>query len=145
MRNQTKSRPRVQRVIMRSQYFLKNWRIVCWLNPTLSQEDIMLKKGVLSLALVIGMPVYAAEHWIDVRVPEQYQQQHIQGAVNIPLKEIKARIVTEVPDKNDTVKLYCNSGRQSGQAKDMLTEMGYTQVTNEGGINQIALPKVENK
>lgn len=62
-----------------------------------------------------------------------------------PVKEIKARIVTEVPDKNDTVKLYCNSGRQSGQAKDMLTEMGYTQVTNEGGINQIALPKVENK
>ena len=105
----------------------------------------MLKKSVLALALVIGMPVYAAEHWIDVRVPEQYQQQHIQGAVNIPLKEIKARIVTEVPDKTDTVKLYCNSGRQSGQAKDMLTEMGYTQVTNEGGINQIALPKVENQ
>ena len=26
----------------------------------------MLKKGVLALALVIGMPVYAAEHWIDV-------------------------------------------------------------------------------
>lgn len=46
----------------------------------------MLKKSVLALALVIGMPVYAAEHWIDVRVPEQYQQQHIQGAVNIPLK-----------------------------------------------------------
>ena len=67
------------------------------------------------------------------------------GLSTYPLKEIKARIVTEVPDKNDTVKLYCNSGRQSGQAKDMLTEMGYTQVTNEGGINQIALPKVENK
>lgn len=105
----------------------------------------MFKKGVLALALVIGMPVYAVEHWIDVRIPEQYQQQHIQGAVNIPLKEMKTRIAAEVPDKNDTVKLYCNSGRQSGQAKDMLTEMGYTQVTNEGGINQIALPKVENK
>src|SRR5699024_1496670 len=104
MRNQRKSRPRVQRVIMRSQYFLKNWRIVCWLNPTISQEDIMLKKGVLALALVIGMPVFAAEHWIDVRVPEQYQQQHIQGAVNIPLKEMKARIAAEVPDKTDTVK-----------------------------------------
>ena len=105
----------------------------------------MLKKGVLALALVIGMPVFAAEHWIDVRVPEQYQQQHIQGAVNIPLKEINARIVTEVPDKNDTVNLYCNSGRQSGQAKDMLTEMGYTQVTNEGGINQISLPRGESR
>lgn len=105
----------------------------------------MLKKSVLALALVIGMPVYAAEHWIDVRIPEQYQQEHIQGAVNIPLKDIKARIATEVPDMTDSVKLYCNSGRQSGQAKDMLVEMGYTQVTNEGGINRISLPKVENK
>lgn len=105
----------------------------------------MLKKGVFALALVIGMPVFAAEHWIDVRVPDQYQQEHVQGAVNIPLKDLKAKIAAEVPDKTDTVKLYCNSGRQSGQAKDMLTEMGYTQVTNEGGIKNINLPKVENK
>ena len=80
----------------------------------------MLKKGVLALALVIGMPVYAAEHWIDVRVPEQYQQQHIQGAVNIPLKEMKARIAAEVPDKNDTVKLYCNSMRLHGMVLNQL-------------------------
>ena len=38
------------------------------------------------------------------------------------------------------------SGAFTGEiSADMLTEMGYTQVTNEGGINQIALPKVENK
>lgn len=79
MGNLRNNRPRLQTVIMRSQYFLKNRRIVWWLNPTISREDIMLKKGVLALALVIGMPVYAAEHWIDVRIPEQYQQQHIQG------------------------------------------------------------------
>ncbi|MEG0100039.1 MAG: thiosulfate sulfurtransferase PspE [Citrobacter sp.] len=105
----------------------------------------MLRKGVFALALLIGLPVFAAEHWIDVRVPEQYQQEHIQGAVNIPLKDLKAKIASEVPDKTDTVKLYCNSGRQSGQAKDMLTEMGYTQVTNEGGIKNINLPKVETQ
>ena len=105
----------------------------------------MLRKGVFALALLIGLPVFAAEHWIDVRVPEQYQQEHIQGAVNIPLKDLKAKIASEVPDKTDTVKLYCNSGRQSGQEKDMLTEMGYTQVTNEGGIKNINLPKVETQ
>lgn len=105
----------------------------------------MLRKGVFALALLIGLPVFAAEHWIDVRVPEQYQQEHIQGAVNIPLKDLKAKIASEVPDKTDTVKLYCNSGRQSGQAKDMLTEMGYTQVTNEEGIKNINLPKVETQ
>lgn len=101
----------------------------------------MLRKGVFALALLIGMPVFAAEHWIDVRVPEQYQQEHVQGAVNIPLKDLKAHIASEVPDKTDTVKLYCNSGRQSGQAKDMLTEMGYMQVTNEGGSKALIFRK----
>ncbi len=79
---------------------------------------------------MFSLPVFAAEHWIDVRVPEQYQQEHVQGAINIPLKEVKERIATAVPDKNDTVKVYCNAGRQSGQAKEILSEMGYTHVEN---------------
>ncbi len=72
----------------------------------------MFKKGLLALALVFSLPVFAAEHWIDVRVPEQYQQEHVQGAINIPLKEVKERIATAVPDKNDTVKVYCNAEGQ---------------------------------
>ncbi|MDI8106826.1 phosphomethylpyrimidine synthase ThiC, partial [Salmonella enterica subsp. enterica serovar Anatum] len=43
-----------------------------------------------------------SEYWIDVRIPEQYQREHIQGAINIPLKEIKSHIETVVPDRNDT-------------------------------------------
>lgn len=61
----------------------------------------------------------------------------------IPLKEVKERIATAVPDKNDTVKVYCNAGRQSGQAKDILSEMGYTHVENAGGLKDIAMPKVK--
>ncbi|MBW7396730.1 thiosulfate sulfurtransferase PspE, partial [Escherichia coli] len=54
----------------------------------------MFKKGLLALSLVFSLPVLAAEKWIDVRVPEQYQQEHDQGAINIPLKEVKERIDT---------------------------------------------------
>lgn len=98
----------------------------------------MFKKGLLALTLVFSLPVFAAEHWIDVRVPEQYQQEHVQGAINIPLKEVKERIATAVPDKNDTVKVYCNAGRQSGQAKEI-----HTHVENAGGLKDIAMPKVK--
>ncbi len=28
----------------------------------------MFKKGLLALTLVFSLPVFAAEHWIDVRV-----------------------------------------------------------------------------
>ena len=41
----------------------------------------MFKKGLLALTLVFSLPVFAAEHWIDVRVPEQYQQEHVQGEI----------------------------------------------------------------
>ncbi|HFM3826857.1 TPA: thiosulfate sulfurtransferase PspE [Escherichia coli] len=99
----------------------------------------MFKKGLLALTLVFSLPVFAAEHC----VPEQYQQEHVQGAINIPLKEVKERIATAVPDKNDTVKVYCNAGRQSGQAKEILSEMGYTHVENAGGLKDIAMPKVK--
>ncbi|EPJ2545554.1 thiosulfate sulfurtransferase PspE [Escherichia albertii] len=100
----------------------------------------MFKKGLLALTLVFSLPVFAAEHWIDVRVPEQYQQEHVQG---IPLKEVKERIAAAVPDKSDTVKVYCNAGRQSGQAKEILNEMGYTHVENAGGLKDIEMPKVK--
>ncbi|HHU9729350.1 thiosulfate sulfurtransferase PspE, partial [Vibrio fluvialis] len=39
--------------------------------------------------------------------------------------------------------VYCNAGRQSGQAKEILSEMGYTHVENAGGLKDIAMPKVK--
>ncbi len=91
---------------------------------------------------MFSLPVFAAEHWIDVRVPEQYQQEHVQGAINIPLKEVKERIATAVPDKNDTVKVYCNAGRQSGKQERSLARWD-THVENAGGLKDIAMPKVK--
>lgn len=33
-----------------------------------------MRKLLLGLALAMALPVFAAEHWIDVRVPQQYQK-----------------------------------------------------------------------
>jgi phage shock protein E len=108
-------------------------------------QDDKMRKLLLGLALAMALPAFAAEHWIDVRVPQQYQKEHVDGAVNIPLADLKTRIAAEVPDKNDTIHVYCNVGRQSGQAQQMLSEMGYTQVVNAGGLSQIARPKSASK
>lgn len=58
-----------------------------------------------------------------------------------PTGGFKTRIAAEVPDKNDTIHVYCNVGRQSGQAQQLLSEMGYTQVVNAGGLSEIASRK----
>ncbi|WP_432701157.1 thiosulfate sulfurtransferase PspE [Kluyvera cryocrescens] len=99
----------------------------------------MLKQVVFAGAVFMtSTVVWAAEHWIDVRTPEQYQESHVQGAVNIPLKQLSQRIGEVTQDKNDTLYLYCNTGNQSGKAETLLQNMGYKNAINEGGLKDVA-------
>lgn len=98
----------------------------------------LLKNAVMASALFMASTsVWAAEHWIDVRSAEQYQETHVQGAVNIPLKELSQRIGEVIQDKNDTLYLYCNTGNQSGKAETLLQKMGYKNAVNEGGLKDV--------
>ena len=69
----------------------------------------------------------------DVRTPEEYASGHIPKAINVPLQEIGSAPPTE--DKESLIILYCRSGRRSALAKDILMELGYTNVHDFGGIN----------
>lgn len=70
---------------------------------------------------------------IDVRTPEEYQQGHLAGSVNIPLPDIRSVRA----NKNAPIKVYCKSGKRSAQAKGILEAMGYTNVTNLGGLRHL--------
>ncbi len=67
--------------------------------------------------LMASTSLWAAEYWIDVRIPDQFQEIHVEGAVNIPLKQLDRRIGEVAKDKNDTLHLYCNTGNQSRKAE----------------------------
>ena len=71
---------------------------------------------------------------LDVRTPEEYRQGHIPGSCNIPLQTL-VDVVTRVPDKDTPLFVYCRSGARSAQATSMLESLGYTNVTNIGGIS----------
>jgi phage shock protein E len=75
--------------------------------------------------------------WIDVRSQVENQQSSISGHANIPHTQISREIAQLVPDKNTPVILYCRSGGRAGKAKTALEDMGYTQVTNAGGIEDV--------
>ncbi len=99
----------------------------------------MFKKSLLLATLLMSsVSVWAAEHWVDVRSAEQFNEAHIDGAVNIPLKEIGSRINEITQNKNDTINLYCNSGNQSGKAETLLQKAGYKNAVNKGGIKDLA-------
>lgn len=82
-------------------------------------------------------PAKAKGIWIDVRTPEEFKEGHLKDAVNIPVDQIGARIGSVSPDKSAPVNLYCRSGRRSEAALQELKKMGYTNVTNRGGYQDL--------
>jgi len=71
---------------------------------------------------------------LDVRTPGEYRQVRIDGAKLIPVDELARRAAAELPDKDARILVYCQSGARAGTAAKMLTQMGYTDVSNFGGI-----------
>ena len=49
---------------------------------------------------------------IDVRTPEEYRENHIEGAVNIPVYEID-NIKNEIIDPNKVILVYCKTNLDS--------------------------------
>jgi phage shock protein E len=78
-----------------------------------------------------------APYWIDVRTPAEYETGHLPGSRNINFDRIGAGIVKVTEDKGAPIVLYCRSGRRSGLAKQSLEQLGYTNVINAGGINDV--------
>ena len=75
---------------------------------------------------------------IDVRSNQEYEEGHLDGAINIPLFNIEKDIEKVVQSKQDTVILYCAKGIRSMEAKKILENLGYEQVYNlKGGIDKI--------
>ena len=75
---------------------------------------------------------------LDVRTPEEFSEGFAEGAVNIPVQELEARIaeVTELLEgqQDRPIVVYCRSGRRSTTAKEILLEAGFGRVTNLGPL-----------
>jgi phage shock protein E len=66
---------------------------------------------------------------LDVRTPDEYRQGHLQGALNIPVKELPQRLA-EVGPPGTAVVVYCASGMRSASAAQLLQRAGYPDVLN---------------
>lgn len=71
---------------------------------------------------------------LDVRSVDEYKISHLDNAVNAPYTEIHVDISSLVPDKEQTIIVYCATGKRSSQAKYTLDYMGYKNVYYLGGI-----------
>ena len=75
---------------------------------------------------------------IDVRSNQEYEEGHLDGAINISLYNIEKQIGNYVKNKTDIIILYCSSGGRSREAKRILENLGYEEVYNlKGGIDMV--------
>lgn len=75
--------------------------------------------------------------WIDVRSAQEFNEGHLQDALNIPHSEIAEKIAQVSPNKDAPINLYCRSGRRAEEALNVLKNLGYTNVTNHGGYQEL--------
>lgn len=75
---------------------------------------------------------------IDVRSPMEYASGHVDGAVNIPVDEI-AHETDQLKALTPPYILYCRSGARSSMAAHYMTQAGFKEVYNAGGLADIRI------
>ena len=74
---------------------------------------------------------------LDVRRPDEYAAGHIPNAINVANESIgtdEMDEISELPDKDQLIMVYCRSGRRSKEAAEKLVKLGYTNIVEFGGI-----------
>lgn len=71
--------------------------------------------------------------WLDVRLPSEFENNHLDGAINVPLYFIRLKINTLDMEKKYV--LCCDTGRRSSAGAYILSERGYQTCVLRGGIS----------
>ena len=72
--------------------------------------------------------------WLDVRLPSEYENHHLDNAINIPLYFIRLKMSTLDPDTKYVV--CCDTGRRSSAGAYILSGRGFQAYVLQGGINK---------
>ena len=73
---------------------------------------------------------------IDVRPEAEYRAGHIENAINMLSDTIADNLAAIEPWKNMPIIVYCNTGKRSAAAAEVLTKNGFKEVYNAAGVKQ---------
>ena len=76
---------------------------------------------------------------IDVRSPEEFAAGHLEGAINLDYEGGTLEAELGSLDQDADYIVYCQSGRRSALATTLMTEAGFTEVADLGGIDAAAM------
>ena len=112
-----------------------------------TRKGSAMKKLLTTLLVIMGItagvtgcssnePAELAEGTviIDVRTPSEFAAGHLEGALNIDVQSGDFAAQINELDTQGTYYVYCRSGNRSGQAIAQMTNMGFSNITNGGGV-----------
>lgn len=71
---------------------------------------------------------------VDVRTVEEFATGYVAGSINIPIDDIASTFESQISNKDTRLFIICRSGNRSALASEQLKKMGYTNITDIGGI-----------
>lgn len=81
--------------------------------------------------------VAAGGRWLDVRLPSEFENLHLEGAMNVPLYFIRLKLKSLDPNVHYVA--YCDTGRRSSAGAYILAERGLNASVLRGGLNGTAV------
>lgn len=97
-------------------------------NQTNSYRQISMDEAVAMMEKESGYII------LDVRTPAAFAEKHIPSAINVPNENIGTDEISQLPNKDQLIMVYCRSGRRSKEAAEKLVKLGYTNIVEFGGI-----------
>lgn len=74
---------------------------------------------------------------LDLRSPDEYRQRHIEGARSVNYYATNFQRMVSLLDRDATILLYCQKGRQSTLALRAMTKLGFSRMyILDGGIDE---------
>ncbi len=103
----------------------------------LSAEDF---EGLLKAPVLVSLSITDAATlirkqggtWLDVRMQDEFQQDPLEDAINLPLPYLRAHAATL--DHDRPIVVFCDTGRRSSVAVYLLRERGFDAWLLKGGI-----------
>ena len=102
----------------------------------------MFRYKLLSLfliSIILSHHVFSKDVLIlDVRTDQEWSNGYVEGATHQPVSKIDDNFQKLFPNKDQKIILYCARGGRAGQAKEILSKLGYTNLENGGGILDVS-------
>ena len=95
---------------------------------------------LLGILLAAGSWLATADEtealFVDVRTWIEHQSNGIEGHLQLHYQDIADQIGHYAVAKDQPIYVYCAAGVRAERARQSLLELGYTKVTNLGGVDQ---------